>query len=106
MLNAAFQAGYRRTNDAFYTVMFAVVLHCVGENLTPFDLTPQPGRVGEGDLAEQMIIAMRRGAAMNTDLGEDWDFWPWLGVSVEVARARLGVPPLPGPLTVGGLASR
>ena len=44
-------------------------------------------------LAKQMLTAIKRGAAMKVDLGSDWDFWPYVELSLDVARQRLGVPP-------------
>ncbi len=97
LLNAAFQAGYRRTPSAVYTLMFAMVIHCAGVDVTPFEVVHRPGRIGEGDMAEQVILALRRGAAMTTDLGDDWDYREWLDVPLEEARERLGITPLPRP---------
>ncbi len=94
---AAFQAGYRRHDNAFFTVLFAVLIHTAGVNVAPMDMPVLLGRIGEGDLAVEMITALTRGSAMNTDLGADWDFWPLVGLPLEEVRERLGVPPLVSP---------
>ncbi len=101
MLVASFQAGYRRTEDAFFTILFVVVVHSAGINLTPFELTVRLGRLGE--MSEDMFIANQRGSSMNTDLGDAWDFLPWLERPLEEAREELGVPPLSKPPKLGAL---
>jgi hypothetical protein len=91
---AAFQAGYRKSDDAFFTILFAVLIHTAGVNVSPIPMPKVPGRIGEGDLAERMLHALQRGNEVNTDLADGWDFWPWVEVPLEEARRRLGVPPL------------
>lgn len=90
---AAFQAGYRRTEDAFFTILFAVLIHTAGVNVAPFPMPKHPGRIGEGDLAERMLHGLERGSQMTVDLGDDWDFWRWVEVSLAEVRRRLNVPP-------------
>ena len=89
---AAFQAGYRDDDNAFFTVLFAVLIHTAGVNMAPIPMPVLLGRIGQGDLAEQMVHALARGSAMTTDLGDDWDFWAYVDLPLEEARARLGVP--------------
>lgn len=93
MLAAAFQAGYRRNEDAFFVLLFAVLTHTAGVNMAPFEMPVLLGRIGQTGLAKQMLTAIKRGAAMKVDLGSDWDFWPYVELSLDVARQRLGVPP-------------
>ncbi len=31
---------------------------------------------------------------MTTDLGDAWDFWPYMDLPLDLVRERLGVPPL------------
>jgi hypothetical protein len=90
---ASFQAGYRRTEDSFFTILFAVLIHTAGVNVSPLPMPKRLGRIGEGDLAARMIHALRRGARMTVDLGDAWDFWPYGELPLEEARRRLGVPP-------------
>jgi hypothetical protein len=92
---ASFQAGYRRTEDAFFTILFAVLIHTAGVNVAPLPMPKHPGRIGEGDLAARMLHALQRGSQMTTDLGANWDFWPLVGLPLAEARRRLGVPPPP-----------
>jgi hypothetical protein len=78
----------------FFTALFAIVIHTAGINLAPFPMPVLPGRIGQGSLALDVFRALERGAAMKVDLGNDWDFWEYVGLPLEVARQRLGVPAL------------
>jgi len=91
--NAAFQAGFTRDDDAFFTALFAIVIHTAGVNLAPFPMPVLRGRIGQGTLALDVLHALERGAAMKVDLGDGWDFWEHVSLPLEVARERLGVPP-------------
>jgi len=92
--NAAFQAGFTRHEDDFFTLLFAIVIHTAGINLAPFPMPVMRGRIGQGTLARDVLRALERGAAMKVDLGDGWDFWETVSLPIEVARKRLGVPPL------------
>jgi len=49
-------------------------------------MTPIPkARAGLFD-PETALIALRRGAAMNVDLADGWEYWPVMGEQVEVLR--------------------
>jgi hypothetical protein len=98
---ASFQAGYRRTENAFFTILFAVLIHTAGVNVSPLPMPKHLGRIGEGDLAARMIHALQRGSQMTTDLGGGWDFWPYVELPLREARRRLGVPPLGAAFTSG-----
>ncbi len=92
ILNAAFQSGYRKNTDAFFTLLFAVLIHTAGVNVAPFEMPKLLGRIGQDGIAEELFKAVERGNAMNTDLGDNWDFWPFLELPLEEARNRLGIP--------------
>lgn len=94
MKNAAFQAGFTQHEDDFFTLLFAIVIHTAGINLAPFPMPVLLGRIGQGTLALDVLHGLERGAAMKVDLGKDWDFWADVQLPIEVARERLGVPPL------------
>jgi tellurite resistance protein len=94
MKNAAFQAGFTRDDDDFFTMLFAIVIHTAGINMTPFPMPVFLGRIGQGNLALEVLRGLQRGAAMKVDLGRDWDFWKYVELPIDVARERLGVPPL------------
>ena len=94
MKAAAFQAGFTKHEADFFTALFAIVIHTAGVNLAPFPMPVLLGRIGEGDLAADVLRALQRGASMNVDLGSDWDFWEHVHLPIEVVRERLGVPPL------------
>jgi len=91
MKNAAFQAGFTRDDDDFFTMLFAIVIHTAGINLTPFPMPVLLGRIGEGSLALDVLRALQRGAEMKVDLGDNWDFWEYVDLPIEVVRERLGV---------------
>jgi hypothetical protein len=42
---------------------------------------------------EKAMIALRRGAAMNVDLNNSWDYWPVMGEQVEELRRRYNILP-------------
>lgn len=91
---ACFQAGYRQTENAFFTILFAVLIHTAGVNVAPIPMPRHPGRIGEGELFAQMIHALERGSQLATDLGDNWDFWPLTELELADVRRSLGVPPL------------
>ena len=94
ILVGAFQAGFRRNENAFFIILFVVLIHSTAADMIvhPKD-PPLVGRLGEGDLAERMLKELKRGSAMNTDLGDDWDFWPYVSLPIDEARKKLGVQP-------------
>lgn len=92
MRHAAFQAGYTRHEDAFFTALFAIVIHTAGLNLTPFPMPVLRGRIGQAGLARDMLRELERGAAVKVDLGDGWDFWDYVALPIDVARAQLGIP--------------
>ncbi len=92
MKAAAFQAGFTRHDADFFTSLFAIVIHTAGVNLAPFPMPVVLGRIGRGDLAIDVLHALERGAQMKVDLGDDWDFWEYVELPIDVARERLGVP--------------
>jgi hypothetical protein len=94
MKNAAFQAGFTQDDDDFFTLLFAIVIHTAGINMTPFEMPVLLGRIGQEGLAMDVFHALQRGAAMRVDLGRDWDFWTYVTLPIDEARERLGVPPL------------
>ncbi len=92
--NAAFQAGFTQREDAFFTMLFAILIHTSGINMAPIEMPVLRGRIGQGDLATDILHGLQRGAAMGVDLEDKWDFWEYVNLPIEVARERLGVPPL------------
>ena len=91
---AAFQAGFTRHEDDFFTALFAIVIHTAGFNLAPFPMPVLRGRIGQEGLALDVFRALRRGGSMKVDLGQDWDFWDYVGLPIQEVRERLGVAPL------------
>ncbi len=98
---ASFQAGYRRTENSFFTILFAVLIHTSGINVAPLPMPKHPGRIGEGKLFEQMLHALERGAQVTVDIGGGWDFWPSMEMPLAEVRRRLNVPPPAPEYTTG-----
>jgi len=94
MKNAAFQAGFTQDDDDFFTMLFALVIHTAGINMTPFPMPVVLGRIGQGTLALDVVEALRRGAAMRVDLGDKWDFWEYVELPINAVREQLGITPL------------
>jgi hypothetical protein len=85
---ACFSAGYRR-KEPFTFVLFVLLQFHLGVRMTP----GSPAEVGFFDV-ERALHALERGASMNVDLTEGWDYWPVIDVPVEELRRRYGIPPL------------
>ena len=94
MKAAAFQAGFTQDDDDFFTALFAVVIHTAGINMTPFSMPVLLGRIGQGSLAVDVLRALQRGAQVQVDLGDGWDFWEDVERPISVVRERLGVVPM------------
>lgn len=92
-LLGGFIAGYRerRPDHGFFTLLFVVSIFSAGVDVTPIGVGARTGVIG--NVAPQLFDAIRRGAALGTDLSDDWDFWPWLELPLEEARHKLGIPP-------------
>ena len=95
-LVGAFSAGYRegRADHGFFTLLFVVSIFSTGVDVTPINVGAREGTVGR--IAPQFLEAIQRGAAITTDLSNDWDFWPYLELPLEDARQRLRVQPKTG----------
>jgi len=89
---AAFQAGFTHHDCDFFTMLFALVIHTAGVNLTPIPMPVLLGRIGLAGLALDVLHALRRGTAMTVDLGNNWDFWAYVELPIETVRKQLGVP--------------
>ena len=70
--------------------MFFVLLQFhVGIRMTPITTA----RTGFFD-PQKAMIAIRRGAAMNIDLNNGWDYWPVMAEQVEELRRRYNILPV------------
>jgi hypothetical protein len=86
----AFSAGYRK-EEPFTFLLFSMMQFNLGIGLTP----AAPATKHEFD-APRTLTALRRGARMNIDPSDGtWDYWPDMASSLEMVRAKYGVPPLP-----------
>jgi tellurite resistance protein len=84
---ACFSAGFQR-RDPWVFVFFVLLQFHVGIRMTPIT----KARTGFFDPAKA-LIAIRRGAAMNVDLNNGWDYWPVMGEQVEELRRRYNILP-------------
>jgi tellurite resistance protein len=84
---ACFSAGFQR-RDPWAFVFFVLLQFHVGIRMTPIT----KARTGFFD-PEKALIAIRRGAAMNVDLNNGWDYWPVMGEQVEELRKRYNILP-------------
>ena len=84
---ACFSAGFQR-RDPWLFVFFVLLQFHVGIRMTPIT----KARTGFFNPAKA-LIAIRRGAAMNVDLNNGWDYWPVMGEQVEELRRRYNILP-------------
>jgi uncharacterized tellurite resistance protein B-like protein len=84
---ACFSAGFQR-REPWLFVFFVLLQFHVGIRMTPITTA----RTGMFDPLKAMI-AIRRGAAMNIDLNNGWDYWPVMGEQVEELRRRYNILP-------------
>lgn len=85
---ACFSAGFQR-REPWLFVFFVLLQFHVGIRMTPITTA----RTGMFDPLKAMI-AIRRGAAMNIDLNNGWDYWPVMGEQVEELRRRYNILPI------------
>lgn len=85
---ACFSAGFQR-RDPFTFILFVLLQFHVGVRMTPIT----QARTGFFD-PEKAMIAVRRGAAMNVDLNNGWDYWPVMGEQVAELRRRYNILPV------------
>lgn len=85
---ACFSAGFQR-REPWLFVFFVLLQFHVGIRMTPIT----KARTGFFDPAKA-LIAIRRGAAMNVDLNNGWDYWPVMGEQVEELRRRYNILPV------------
>ncbi len=90
---AAFTAGFKQTRP-FYVVLFAVLIFSTGVNMRPSneDFTTT-GVLGKPGVAERMFAAIERGAQVNLDLSDKWDYWAYVGLPLDEVRRRLNIVP-------------
>jgi uncharacterized tellurite resistance protein B-like protein len=98
---ACFSAGFQR-REPWMFVFFVLLQFHVGIRMTPITVA----RTGMFDPLKAMI-AIRRGAAMNTDLNNGWDYWLVMGEQVEEIRRRYNILPAEAflPTKLGAVAT-
>lgn len=93
---ASFTAGYKKRRP-FYVVLFAVLTFSTGVDMRPSGTQhPSRGLLAEPGMARRMFAALERGSRMTLDLADKWDYWPVVGLPIEEARQRLGIPAAAG----------
>jgi hypothetical protein len=80
---ACFSAG-----DPFTFVLFVLLQFHVGVRMTPITEART-----EFFNPEKTMLALQRGAAMNVDLNNGWEYWPVMGEQVEELRRRYKILP-------------
>lgn len=90
---AAFHAGMHDKESAFFVLLFPLITFSTGINITPVPQPEMKGILGEKDVAAKMLRAIERGSKLNTDLANDWDFWPYMPLPIDEVRRQLNVVP-------------
>ncbi len=85
---ACFSAGFQR-REPWMFVFFVLLQFHVGIRMTPI----AKARTGLFEPLKAMI-AIRRGAAMNVDLNDGWDYWSVMNEQVEELRRRYNILPI------------
>lgn len=90
---AAFTAGFKRTRP-FYVVLFAVLIFSTGVNMRPSNEDfVTTGVLGKPGMAERLFAAIERGAQVNQDLSDKWDYWAYADLPLDEVRQQLNVVP-------------
>lgn len=88
---ASFTAGFKQIRP-FYLILFAVLIFSAGVNARPTaDGYTTIGVLGEPGAAERMFAAVERGALVNTDLSDKWDYWPIVERPIDEVRLQLNI---------------
>ena len=88
---ASFTAGFKQTRP-FYLILFAVLIFSAGVNARPTaEGYTTIGVLGEPGAAERMFAAIERGALVNTDLSDKWDYWPLVEQPIDEVRRQLNI---------------
>lgn len=87
-----FQAGYRK-HEPFAVLVFLLLQGQHGLKLTVFAESHRGFFDQKPELVEGIVRAFARGARMNTDLTDHWDFWAVMDQPVDELRARYGITP-------------
>jgi len=88
---ASFTAGFKQTRP-FYLILFAVLIFSAGVNARPTaDGYTTIGVLGEPGAAERMFAAIERGALVNTDLSDKWDYWPHVERPIDEVQRKLNI---------------
>jgi hypothetical protein len=87
-----FVAGFRKERPVF-VILFVMLTFSAGINVTPIDQPLSVGILETPGLAEAFVRAVQRGSAVNTDLSDHWDHWPFMEKDLEAVRRELNILP-------------
>ena len=90
MCIGAFVAGFKKQNP-FYVLLFVTLTFSAATNVTPIPQPVMQGVFAEAGLADEVFLALDRGAAMNVDLSDHWDHWPWVDKPLDEVRRAFNV---------------
>lgn len=87
VLVASFSAGYRTRNPMTF-ILFVICQFHLGIQTAP-NVTPETGHFDP----VTALAAVRRGAAMNVDLSDGWEYWDVIDQPVDALRERYNIAP-------------
>jgi hypothetical protein len=87
-----FQAGYRK-KDPFSVIVFLLMMAEHGVRVTPFAKEQRGYFENHPGTAEDIVRAFARGAQMNVDLTDAWDYWAVMDRPVDELRQNYGIAP-------------
>lgn len=87
ILVASFSAGFRKKNPMSF-ILFVMCQFHLGIPIAP-GVPPERGLFDP----RAVLQAVRRGAAMNVDLSDDWEYWPVIDQPVDALRKRYNIQP-------------
>lgn len=88
ILVACFSAGYRGKNPMAF-VLFVLCQFHLGLQTAPGQVPTERGRFDPATA----LAAIRRGAAMNVDLSQGWEYWDVVEMPIDEVRARYNIAP-------------
>jgi hypothetical protein len=83
----SFQAGNRR-EDGFFFIQFVILQFHHGVQITP----GAPPDTGNFD-PRRVLWALHRGAKCRVDMTHQWNYWPLMGLPIDMAREQCGLLP-------------
>ncbi len=88
---ASFTAGFKQTRPFYSDPVCRADLQRRRERPTDRRRLRPLGVLGEPGAAERMFAAVERGALVNTDLSDKWDYWPIVERPIDEVRRQLNI---------------